>query len=289
MNALVRSQTLRHTQDETTKRWLKYIRAIPRVDDAEGLDLARRFQDGDKDAGEQLVAAHLYVVIQVAMRLRVQSDLAFDLIQEGNGGLLDALHRFDPSRGIPFSAYSRYWARARMLAWVSSHHRIVRVGRPTRELAFRLAREREHRETLGLPCDLASLAEACDASMADIDRAQQLMTYNEAELSSTPGDGHITLAERISDNGLSPEDETSRREIASRLGDAVVAFADTLDVERDQVIFFERVTSDDPVSLADLGRRFEISRERARQLEARIVRNFRGFLEDWAGDLGWAA
>ncbi|MEZ4321937.1 MAG: sigma-70 family RNA polymerase sigma factor [Myxococcota bacterium] len=300
MTALVRSEThgtstrahatLRTTQDETTRRWLKYVRSIPRVDDAEGLELARRFRDGDKEAGEQLVAAHLYVVLQVAMRLRVQSDLAFDLIQEGNGGLLDALHRFDPSRGIPFSAYSRYWARARMLAWVSSHHRIVRVGRPTRELAFRLAKEREHRETLGLPIDLASLAEACDATMAEVERAQQLMIYGEDALGAPAADGQIALAERISDDdGLTPEDEASRREISSRLSDAVVAFADTLDVERDQVIFFERITSDDPVSLADLGRRFDISRERARQLEARIVRNFRAFLQEWAGDLVWAA
>ena len=287
MTSLVRSQSLRHTRDETTRRWLKYVRGIPRLDDQEGIELARRFQAGDAQAGEQLVAAHLYVVIQVAMRLHVQNDQAFDLIQEGNAGLLDALHRFDPSRGIPFSAYSRYWARARMLAWVSSHHRIVRVGRPTRELAHRLAREREHRESLGLPVDDQSLADACDASLHDIERAQQLMTYHEDALDGAPEDGQIALAERISDDGLSPEDEASRHEIAHRLGDAVVAFADTLDVERDQVIFFERVTSDDPASLAELGRRFGVSRERARQLEARIVRNFKVFLEEWA--LDWAA
>ncbi|MCB9673582.1 MAG: sigma-70 family RNA polymerase sigma factor [Alphaproteobacteria bacterium] len=288
MTALVRSP--RHAQDETTKRWFKYVRAIPRVDDDQGLELARRFRDGDRQAGEELVAAHLYVVIQVAMRLRVQTDLAFDLIQEGNAGLLDALHRFDPTRGIPFSAYSRYWARARMLAWVSSHHRIVRVGRPTRELAHRLAREREHRETLGLPCDLASLAAACDATVAEVERAELLTTYHEDGFNAPQPDGQLALAERISDDdGHTPEDEAALRELSSRLGDAVVAFADTLEVERDQVIFFERVTSDDPVSLADLGRRFGISRERARQLEARIVKSFRTFLEGWAGDLSWAA
>ncbi len=287
MTALVRSQSLRNTRDETTRRWLRYVRNIPRLEDQEGIDLARRFQEGDAQAGEQLVAAHLYVVIQVAMRLHVQTDQAFDLIQEGNAGLLDALHRFDPSRGIPFSAYSRYWARARMLAWVSSHHRIVRVGRPTRELAHRLAREREHREVLGLPVDAQSLADACDTTVVELERAQQLMTYHEDALDGSPDDGQLALAERICADGLSPEDEASRHEIAHRLGDAVVAFADTLDVERDQVIFFERVTSDDPASLAELGRRFGVSRERARQLEARIVRNFRAFLEDWA--LDWAA
>jgi len=289
MTALVRSQTLRHTADETTRRWLKYVRTIPRVDDAAGIDLARRFQEGDKNAGEHLVAAHLYVVLQVAMRLRVQADMAFDVIQEGNAGLLDALHRFDPTRGIPFSAYSRYWARARMLAWVSSHHRIIRVGRPTRELAHRLARVREHRETLGLPVDLASLADACDASLADAERAQQLMSYQEAGYDASPDDGQVALAERISGPGLSPEEEASHLQLASQLGDAVVAFADTLEVERDQVIFFERITSDEPASLAELGRRFEISRERARQLEARIKRNFKTYLTEWMGDLSWAA
>lgn len=287
MNALVR-QSIGHGRDSTTQRWLQYVRRIPRLTDEEGLELARRFREGDAQAGEQLVAAHLYVVIQVAMRLRVHADLGFDLVQEGNAGLLDALHRFEPHRGIPFSAYSRYWARARMLAWVSSHHRIVRVSRPTRELAVELAKTREHRVGAGLPVDTRSLASAVGVSVAEAERAEMLAEYHEAGLDLAP-DGSAPLAERLAGDDPGPEEHAMRAELAARLGEAVVAFADTLDPERDQVIFFERVTSDDPTSLADLGRRFGISRERARQLEARIVRAFRAFVQEWVGDVSWAA
>jgi RNA polymerase sigma-32 factor len=288
MNALVR-QTIRHSRDENTQRWMQLVRNIPRLTDDEGLDLARRFRDGDQQAGERLVAAHLYVVIQVALRLRVHSDLAFDLIQEGNTGLLDALHRFEPHRGIPFSAYSRYWARARMLAWVSSHHRIVRVSRPTRELAQHLARAREDRVAHGLPADTRSLADAVGATYAEAERAQMLADYHEAGLDLAPEPGQLPLAERLADDAPGPDELAARAQLAARMGDAVVAFADTLEPGRDQVIFFERVTSDEPTSLADLGRRFGVSRERARQLEARILRQFRTFLEDWMGDAAWAA
>lgn len=266
-----------------TRRWLDYVRQIPRIDDDNAADLARRFQAGDRWAGEQLVAAHLYVVIQVAMRLHVRTDSAFDLIQEGNAGLLDALHRYEPERGVPFSAYSRYWARARMLAFVSSHRRLVQPGRPTRTRVASLLRELEQRESNGLPVDDVSLAQALDWRVEHVRDAREALVYNEAALDGPPTDGNHALAERLTDDTLDPEAEVGALELAQKVSAAVVSFADTLDKERDQVLFFERIASDEPASLADLGRRFGVSRERARQLEARLVPQFRAHLRDAVG------
>lgn len=281
-HALVRRASTALQTDPQTRRWLAFVRSIPRVTDERAAQLAQAFHDGDRHAGEELVAAHLYVVLQVAMRLRVRQDSAFDLIQEGNAGLLDALHRFEPDRGVPFSAYSRYWARARMLAYVSSHGRLVQPGRPTRKRVAALLTEIERREARGLPTDDVSLANSMEITPEQVGQIREAMRYGEAVLDA-PEEGNLTLAERLSDDEADPEEELASRQVAQRVAQAVVSFADSLDKERDQILFFERIASDEPVSLADLGRRFGVSRERARQLEARILPRFREHLREVVG------
>lgn len=281
-NTLVRRASAALRADPQTRRWLDFVRRIPRISDERAAELARAHRAGDAHAGEELVAAHLYVVLQVAMKLRVRADSAFDLIQEGNAGLLDALHRYEPERGVPFSAYSRYWARARMLAYVSSHSRLVQPGRPTRRRVSALLSEIEHREASGLPTDDVSLAEALDLTPEQVGQIREAMRYGEAVLDA-PEEGNLALVERLSDDEMDPEEEIASRQVAQRVAQAVVSFADTLDKERDQILFFERIASDEPASLADLGRRFGVSRERARQLEARILPRFREHLREAVG------
>jgi RNA polymerase sigma-32 factor len=284
MNAsIVRRGAAALRANSDTRRWLDYVRRIPRIDDDEAADLARRFQDGDARAGEQLVAAHLYVVLQVAARLRVRGDSAFDLVQEGNAGLLDALHRYEPDRGVPFSAYSRYWARARMLAFVSSHRRMVQPGRPTRTRVASLLTAIEDHEARGLPIDDASLAHALDWRLDQVRDAREALVYAEATLDGPTADGGYALSERLPTDALDPEAEVGSIQLAQKVSAAVVSFADSLDKERDQILFFERIASDEPTSLADLGRRFGVSRERARQLEARLIPRFRAHLRDAVG------
>lgn len=272
--SLVRRGSTALRTDPAARRWLDFVRSIPRITDDDASDLARRFREGDANAGEQLVAAHLYVVLQVAMRLRVRADSAFDLIQEGNAGLLDALHRFEPDRGVPFSAYSRYWARARMMAFVSTHSRLVQAGRPTRRRVAHLISEIERREALGLPTDDAALATAMDLEPLQIHDLRTASQYGEAILDA-PSESGLTLSDRLASPHPDPEQQAEQNQVGQRLADAVVSFADSLDKERDQILFFERIASDEPTSLAELGRRFGVSRERARQLEARILPRFR--------------
>lgn len=273
MTVLAPRSTGRLARSEDVRRWMDFVRRIPRVGDDEALELARRFRDGDASAGERLVAAHLYVVLQVASRLRVQPEHALDVVQEGNGGLLDALHRFDPDRGVPFSVYSRYWARARMLAYVSTYRRLVQPGRPTRKLLTRILQETDRRQARGLPIDDASIAAALEVPVDSV-------TFARAQV---PRPDHLEDAaeplDRLASDVPDPEALASRHQLSQRVSEAVVSFADGLTDTRDEVLFFERIASDDPVSLADLGRRFGVSRERMRQLEARLLPRFRDHLE----------
>ncbi|MCB9670236.1 MAG: sigma-70 family RNA polymerase sigma factor [Alphaproteobacteria bacterium] len=282
-NALVRRASTALQADPDTRRWLSFVRDIPRITDHRAAELARAFRAGDAHAGEQLVAAHLYVVLQVAMRLRVRADSAFDLIQEGNAGLLDALHRFEPDRGVPFSAYSRYWARARMLAFLSTHSRLVQPGRPTRRRVAALLSEVERREARGEVVDDEALAGALEIQPDQVRRIRDAMAYGESVLDAPEEEGGRALSDRLAAPLADPEEQAVSRQLASRVADAVVSFADTLDKERDQVLFFERIASDEPTSLADLGRRFGVSRERARQIEARILPRFREHLRQAVG------
>lgn len=273
MSVLAPRRTGRLVRSAEVRRWMDFVRKIPRVSDDEALELARRFQAGDERAGEQLVAAHLYVVVQVAQKLSVHAEHALDVVQEGNGGLLDALHRFDPERGVPFSAYSRYWARARMLAYVSTYRRLVQPGRPTRRLLTRVLQEVDRREARGDATDDAAVAEALGVTVEAIEHARARVPLPDHQYDAADG------LEQIAAVSPDPEALASRQELSRRVSEAVVSFADTIDDERDEVLFFERMASDEPVSLADLGRRFGVSRERMRQLEARLMPRFREHLE----------
>lgn len=273
MNTLAPRRTGRLVRSAEVRRWMDFVKRIPRIDDEEALELARRFREGDAHAGEQLVAAHLYVVLQVALRLSVHAEHALDVVQEGNGGLLDALHRFDPDRGVPFSVYSRYWARARMLAYVSTYRRLVQPGRPTRRLLTKILQEVDARRARGDATDDAAVAEALGVTVEAIEHARTSVPLPDHQYDAADGLDQVAA--------FTPDPETlaSRHEISQRVSEAMVSFADTLENERDEVLFFERVASDEPVSLADLGRRFGVSRERMRQLEARLVPRFREHLE----------
>lgn len=254
---------------------MRTVERIPRLSEAEAQDLATRSREGDPHAGEELVARHLYVVLQLATQMRVRPDNALDLLQEGSLGLLEALRRFDVDRGVPFSAYARYWARARMLAYISTYRRLVQPGRPTRQLLSKILRMEQHLAGTGDPTDDTAIAAALGVGEADVRRARSTVPLHDDSFDSGE---HLDRVAHAEDD---PETAVARQEISRRVADAVTAFAGTLDNPRDQILFFERIASDEPVSLAELGRRFGVSRERVRQLESRLLPRFRTHLKEW--------
>ncbi len=259
-------------------RYLSEIQKIPILSEEEEHALALAYAErGDRAAGERLVRAHLRLVTHLAFKYRATRASALDLIQEGNLGLMRALEKFDPHQGIRFSSYARFWIRARILRYLMENHRIVNLAtsRDTRRLFFNLDKARRQLIQAGEEPTDRALAEALDVDEAAIARVDRYMSAPALSFDHPLPSGQPLEAVLVAGDTPTPEHVVARRKLTEVVRAVMLAFEDTLDDERERAIWSERLASDDPVSLAELGRRFGVSRERARQLEARLKKRVR--------------
>jgi RNA polymerase sigma-32 factor len=248
-------------------------------------ELAVRWtEDGDVDAAKQLVVSNLRLVVKIAMEYRRAWTNTLDLIQEGNVGLMEAVQRFDPYRGVKLSSYAVYWIRAYILKYILDNMRSVRLGttRASRKLFFRLNKEKRELERLGYDVEPKLLAERLDVTEDDvIDMEARLSRPDlsfDAPLRSDEGDG-MTFGDRMATPGISSETALGTSELREVFLGQVETFAEGLG-ERDLIILRNRILADEPRTLAELGKEFEISRERVRQLEVKIVDRLRAFMKE---------
>ncbi|HIF93568.1 MAG TPA: sigma-70 family RNA polymerase sigma factor [Myxococcales bacterium] len=255
-------------------------------------ELAVRWtEDGDVDAAKLLVVSNLRLVVKIAMEYRRAWANTLDLIQEGNVGLMEAVQRFDPYKGVKLSSYAVYWIRAYILKYILDNMRSVRLGttRASRKLFFRLNKEKRELERLGYDVEPQLLAERLDVTEDDvIDMEARLSRPDlsfDAPLRSDEGDG-VTFGDRMAAPGISSEAMLGNSELREVFLGKVEAFAETLG-ERDLIILRSRILADEPRTLAELGEEFDVSRERVRQLEVKIVDRLRTFMKENLVDFGF--
>jgi RNA polymerase sigma-32 factor len=247
-------------------------------------ELAVRWRDkGDKEAGRQLVLANLRLVVKIAMEYRRSWTNTLDLIQEGNLGLLQAVQRFDPNRGVKLSSYGAYWIRAFILKYLIDNIRLVRVGRSRaeRKLFFRLNKEKRELERQGFHPEPALLAERLDVSEQDVMDFEERLARPELSMNAPmrKDEDKSEMGDFIPARTASAEDEVGDAELRRVFQTKVQAFAEDLD-ERDQQILRERLLAEEPKTLADLGTEFGVSRERVRQLEARLMKRMQAYMRE---------
>jgi RNA polymerase sigma-32 factor len=241
-------------------------------------------EEGDVDAAKMLVVSNLRLVVKIAMEYRRAWTNTLDLIQEGNVGLMEAVQRYDPYQGVKLSSYAVYWIRAYILKYILDNMRSVRLGttRASRKLFFRLNKEKRELERLGYEAEPKLLAERLDVTEDDvIDMEARLSRPDlsfDAPLRSDEGDG-ATFGDRMAAPGISSEAAVGASQLRDVFLGKVSEFAESLG-ERDLRILNERILADEPKTLAELGTEFEISRERVRQLEAKLVKRLRTYMEE---------
>ena len=245
----------------------------------------RWVEEGDVEAARSLVVSNLRLVVKLAMEYRRAWTNVLDLIQEGNVGLMEAVQRFDPYRGVKLSSYAAYWIRAHILKYIIDNFRLVRLGstRAERKLFFRLNKERRALEGEGFEVGPKLLAERLDVSEDDVRSMEQRLGQGELSLDApVRGDGDGDSAELgafIPGDSVNAEESLADSELRSVFLEKVAAFAETLD-ERDRQIVDERILAQSPKTLQELGEVFGVSRERVRQLEARLVDRLREYLKE---------
>jgi RNA polymerase sigma-32 factor len=264
-------------------RYMAELAKHPPISREEEHALALRWREaGDVEAARLLVLANLRLVVKIAMEYRRAWTNTLDLIQEGNVGLLQATHRFDPYQGVKLSSYAAYWIRAYILKYILDNIRMVRLGktRAERKLFFRLNKERRELERRGFEPGPKLLAERLDVSESDVSAMQQRLSEPELSLNApVRRDGSTTeLGEFVSGAGASAEQNVGDAEMRSVFLERVREFAKGLD-ERDGRILHERILSEEPRTLQELGEDFGVTRERVRQLEARLVARLSEYLK----------
>ncbi len=271
--------------------YLAQVRKYPLLTPEEEKEAAIAYvEHGDREAAEKLVTANLRLVIKIAFQYHRQWANVLDLIQEGNVGLVEALSRYDPYREIRFSSYAQYWIRAMILRFLLDNFRLVRLGstRAGRKLFFQLQKERDRLIADGEKPTAKRIAERLGVKEKDVHDVDQHMRAPALSFDQPVGDGDPdgrTLAEMVPEKGgVLPDDKAARNELGAMMHDKLQEFAAGLTDDRERSIWSRRMVSNDPVSLSDLGDEFGVSKERIRQVEARIKKRLKAYLEKELGD-----
>jgi len=240
-------------------------------------------EEGDVEAARQLVLANLRLVVKIAMEYRRAWTNVLDLIQEGNLGLMQAVHRFDPYQGVKLSSYGAYWIRAYILKYIIDNIRMVRVGRSRaeRKLFFRLNKEKRALELQGYRPEPRLLAERLDVSEDEVRSMEQRLSASDLSLNAPARRDESTseYGDFIPSGGPSVEEDVADAQLKRVFLEKVHAFAEGCD-DRERRIIEERLLAEEPRTLQELGEEFGVSRERVRQLEARLLERMNAYLQE---------
>ena len=256
--------------------YLREVSRFPMLKPDEEFDLARRVQKtGDSDAAFRLVSSHLRLVVKIAMDFqRRWMQNVLDLVQEGNVGLMRAVNKFDPDKGIKFSYYASFWIKAYILKFIMDNWRMVKIGttQVQRKLFYNLNRERQKLIAQGFDPDAAMLSERLGVSEEQITEMDQRLAANDLSLNAQVGEdaGGATRMDFLPALGPGIEDSLGDSEVAELLREKLKTILPKLN-EKELYILQNRLLTDDPVTLREIGERYNVTRERVRQLEARLL------------------
>jgi RNA polymerase sigma-32 factor len=250
--------------------------------------LAVRFREsGDVDAAYRLVASNLRLVVKIAHEYRRTAFQLLDLIQEGNMGLMQAVKKYDPWKGVKLSSYAAWWIRAYIIRFIMENWRMVKLGttQAQRKLFFNLSKEREKLLARGIEPTPRLLAKNLQVDEKDVEEMSARMSAEDLSLDAPAvpdDDGSQSRLDRIPDGGAVAPDETlGDSELRRIFREKLDAFAKTIADEKERFIFSHRLLPPEgtaPLTLQEIGDRFKLTRERARQIEAKLTARLREYL-----------
>lgn len=268
-----------------------YMRDVQRYPllkpDEEHALAVKLIETGDVDAARKLVTSNLRLVVKIAYDYRRAYRNLLDLVQEGNIGLMQAVRKYDPYRGVKLSSYAAWWIRAYMLRFILNNWRLVKIGttQAQRKLFFNLNKEKAKLAALGIDATSELIADRLQVSKEDVEQMDRRLSAGEASLDAPIGNSEgrsVSRMELLPAGGAGIDELLAEEEIAGQVGAKIREFGITL-TGKDAKIFNERLVAEDPRTLQELGDEFGVTRERVRQLEKRLQDKLKKYLEDSLG------
>lgn len=278
------------TDYSTIGAYLHELRRYPLMTREEEHEVAVRFcQNADPHLAARLITANLRLVVKIAQEYRRAHRNILDLIQEGNIGLIHAVQKYDPYRGVKLSSYASWWIRAYILKFILANWRLVKVGttQAQRKLFFNLRKEREKLEKQGCEVEPRHLAAALDVTEQEVIEMERRLNASETSLDApmrSDEQGDRTQGDFVrAAPALRPDVQVESGEFGAILKQKLELFGSTLR-DRDLEIFRDRLLNDEPATLVQIAERFGVTRERVRQIEERLKKRLRQYLETELGN-----
>ncbi|MCB9593218.1 MAG: RNA polymerase factor sigma-32 [Sandaracinaceae bacterium] len=270
--------------------YMRDVSRYPLLTREEEHELAVHYTEtGDVEAAARLVTANLRLVVKIAYDYRRAYKNLLDLIQEGNIGLMRAVKKYDPYKGVKLSSYAAWWIRAYILRFILSNHRLVKLGttQAQRKLFFNLKKEKAKLAAMGIEPTADLIAKRLEVTSKEVTQMERRLGGGEMSLDapvSAGADGRPTArVELMPSPGERVDDWLANEEVSRMLTDKIHEYGETLD-GKEAIIFRDRLVAEDPRTLQDLGDEFGVSRERVRQIEKRLQGKLKKFLQKEVGE-----
>ncbi|MFQ5508977.1 MAG: RNA polymerase sigma factor RpoD/SigA [Leptospirillia bacterium] len=266
------------------RSYLAEVRGYAALDREEEHHLAVAFSEhGDLEAASRLVMANLRLVVRLAYEYKKTPVSMLDLIQEGNLGLMTAVKKFDPHRGVRVATYASWWIKAYMLRYIMANWKVVKIGttQDQRKLFYNLIKEQRRLEAEGYEVGPKLLAEKLDVKESSVRDMQQTLTQWDRSLDEPVGgeEEGVTHLDMLTGEAPDTDEAVARRQLKELLSHHLSLFSQGL-TGREREIFEERLMADAPVTLQALADRHGVSRERIRQNEKRLLGKVRDYLTE---------
>jgi RNA polymerase sigma-32 factor len=267
--------------------YLQEIQKFPMLTLEEEQKYGERFQKtGDKEAARMLIQSHLRLVVKIASKFKNYGLPIVDLVSEGNVGLIQAVKKFDPSRGFRFSTYAMWWIKAYIQEYILRSWSLVKIGTTVaqKKLFFNLRKIKKRLE-MGetgnlLPEDIKRIAHDLNVSESEVVTMNARMQSSDSSLNQVIGDDEdgVEVGDKIASPLISQEQLSINHQERSRQ-EALLKQAILLLNDRERDILLKRQLSEDPPTLDDLSKVYKVSKERVRQIEEAALNKIKKFIK----------
>lgn len=269
------------------KKYLSEVSKYPVLTREEELEISTKvFKDKDRAAAQKLAISNLKLVVKIALEYYNTYLNILDLIQEGNVGLLHAVKKYNPYKGTKFSTYASFWIRAYILKYIMDSWSLVKVGttQGQRKLFYRLNKEKQKLEALGVYPAPKLLAKTLDVKEEEVEDMEKRLAYTDISLESPVHDESDDTIMDMMKSGENVEEVVAEKEKSTILAQKVAEFKKTLN-DKELYIFEHRIMAEESSTLQEIGAQFNISRERVRQIENRVLKKFKERFKGEMADL----